>query len=96
VGTLCEIRYSRKGFDMDDSERTHKSSHKSFDASNAPDPDQTPRPESEEERKGVPPDDADATTPLGVGESIGSRGENHATSGSGGSDRNANREGGNA
>jgi hypothetical protein len=80
---------------MEDSERTHTSSHKSFDATNAPDPDPTPRPESEQERTGVPPDDMDATTPLGVGESIGTRGEDQTKSGSGGADRNENRQGGN-
>jgi hypothetical protein len=30
---------------------------------------------SKEEREGVPPDDMDATTPLGVGESVNKRGE---------------------
>lgn len=36
-----------------------------------------------------------ATTPLGVGESVNRRGEDVGTKGSGGSDRDAHREGGN-
>jgi hypothetical protein len=66
----------------------------SFDASNAPPP--GPEPEvSDEEREGVPPDDMDATTPLGVGVSTSSGGEDKADRGSGGADRDAHREGGN-
>jgi hypothetical protein len=66
----------------------------SFDASNAP----PPGPEreiSDEEQQGVPPDDMDATTPLGVGVSASGKGEDNADADSGGSDRDAHREGGN-
>lgn len=66
----------------------------SFDASNAPPP--GPEPEvSDEEREGVPPDDMDATTPLGVGVNESRSGEGNAANDSGGADRTANREGGN-
>jgi hypothetical protein len=51
--------------------------------------------ESKEEKEGVPPDDMNATSALGVGESVNQRGEDLAKKGSGGSDRNAHREGGN-
>ena len=71
-----------------------ESSHKSFDASNAPEPGPG-RPESKEEREGVSPDDMDATSALGVGESSNPRGEDMHTKGSGTSDREAHREGGN-
>jgi hypothetical protein len=77
-----------------DETQTHQSSSKSFDASNAPDPDPTPPAVSKEEREGVPPDDMDARTPLGVGESTQGRGEDVDTSESGGSDRDAHRKGG--
>ena len=66
----------------------------SFDATNAP----PPGPEreiSDEEREGVPPDDMGATTPLGVGVSTSRSGEDNADADSGGTDRTANREGGN-
>lgn len=71
-----------------------ESSHKSFDASNAPAPGPG-RVESDEERDGVSPDDMNATSALGVGESTNRRGEDMQTKGSGGSDRDAHREGGN-
>lgn len=63
-----------------------ESSHKSFDASNAPDPGPEPV-VSKEEREGVPPDDMTARSALGVGESINRRGEDMKTKGSGGTDR---------
>jgi hypothetical protein len=71
-----------------------ESSHKSFDASNAPEPGPG-RVESKEEKEGVPPDDMNATSALGVGESTNRRGEDFVTKGSGGSDRETHREGGN-
>ena len=81
---------------MADTEQTHESSHKSFDASNAPDPDRTPPEVSNEEREGVPPDVMQARTPLGVGENVNRRGEDFVSKHSGGHDRDANREGGSA
>jgi hypothetical protein len=80
---------------MTDDDEQRESSHKSFDASNAPD---NPGPEpvvSDEERDGVPPDDMDATSALGVGESVNQRGEDVATKGSGDTDRRTDQEGGN-
>ena len=65
----------------------------SFDATNAPPPGPG-REIADEEREGVPPDDLDATTPLGVGVSTSRSGEDNANADSGGTDRTANREGG--
>jgi hypothetical protein len=80
---------------MTNGDEDRESSHKSFDASNAPD-DPGPEPViSEEERDGVSPDDMNATSALGVGESINRRGEDMETKGSGGTDRRTDEEGGN-
>ncbi|MCU1658034.1 MAG: hypothetical protein JWO57_2690 [Pseudonocardiales bacterium] len=78
---------------IDESDRGRRgSSHKSFDASNAPEPGPGAV-ESKEEREGVAPDDMTAQGALGVGESTSRRGEDVHTKGSGGSDRRTEQEG---